>query len=198
MPLILALDQAPSGSGFGYGDGSGPPNHGYREFSDYGGNESALMDHVFDWVVTFGKSIGAEIVYTEQITPRKGKIVPGRGGKLRIQSELDTNVLHKQYAVYCAVAFACGKRGLGVPHLEALISDWRKRFLGTTAGKTDSLKAMAMAECATRNWYPANHHAAEALGIWDWAMQHHDPVYRHRTNPDHRRAQSRREAERIG
>lgn len=187
--IVLALDQAPRGAGFCYGDGSALPKWGYREFPSFEGNESALMDHVFDWLVTLGKSVGAEVAFTEQI------VINARA--------INTAVLHKQFAVYDAIAFACGKRGLNIDHYEALIAEWRVSFLGIGgapkhAGKsrTDYLKDLAMRECAARGWLPGTHHEAEAIGIWDYGLKKLDASYRHRSAFQTRRAQTRRDEER--
>lgn len=177
MPLVLGLDQAPSGTGWCYGDGSGPPTFGYRAFGNYADNESRMMDEIFDWLVAFGKSTGADAVCTEDII------------RSRRPNE---KTLGKQYCVMAAVAFACGKHGLMVPHYEAGVSEWRAWFLGT--GKGD--KEMAMMECARRDLYPENHHVAESIGIWSWCLQRLDKSYRARESFQTRRAQGRRDAER--
>jgi len=173
--IICGLDQAPSGTGFCYGDGSGPPTWGYREFSHYGDNEGALVRHVYDWFKTFAKSAAIETVYTEQVTVSRGK---GRGQQF---DNLNMPVLFKQIAVIVAIGFAA--HDLGIEHYEATISAWRKHFNRHAGGGGDHQKQLAVRRCADRGWLidPKDHHTAEACGIWDYAMCQEDPVYRHRT-----------------
>lgn len=169
--IVCGLDQAPSGTGWAYGDGSGPPRTGYQQFPDYGENESALIDYIFDWLVTFGKSAGIEAVYTEQI------VVNPRA--------INMPVLLKQCAVVCAVASACGKRGLNIPHYQAEIASWRVRFLGVggapkgiNGSRSDWLKNAACKACMQRGLLIDNHHIAEAVGIFDFGLSELDRKYR--------------------
>lgn len=175
--LILGLDQSPRGTGWAYGDGSCVPKFGYREFADYQGDESALMDHIFDWLVTFGKSIGVDAVFTEQII-----VYPQR---IEMQS------LHRQFAVYDAIAFACGSRGLRVPHYQADLTTWRMRFIGSRgaprAAKKGFLKDAAIRAAADRGWLTDNHHTAEAIGIWDYGLAELDANYEWSTRAHVRR-----------
>lgn len=184
MPVIIGLDQAPSGSGFCYGDGAGVPVWGYREFSDYGDNEAALIAHIRPWARNLLKSTGAGACFTEQIVVNKHHI--------------NMPVLMKQCAVVCAIATECGD--LGVDHYEALISEWRAAFLGIGGapkhGGGEFLKDLAMKECAQRGFLPQTHHEAEAIGIWSFGLAKLDPAYRARSKWQQRRAESRRDEER--
>jgi hypothetical protein len=184
--IVLGLDQAPRGIGWAYGDGSSAPRFGYHECPDYGQDEVALAGHVFDWILTFGKSVGVEVIATEQI--------------LINTKRPNTTTLYAQFAVWSAINLACAPRFLNIEHAQVLVSDWRAWFLGSFPRPkhvgTDFLKDLAMRECAARDLYPKTHHEAEAIGIWSYELQQRDPAYRARQKFQTRRAESRRDAER--
>jgi hypothetical protein len=187
--IVLALDQAPTITGWAYGGPNGAFKFGTKEFPDCGDNESTLMGEVFDWAVDLGKSIGVTAVFTEQLV-----IYPDR---VHLPS------LHKQFAIIHAVAFACGKHGLNVPHYEAPISAWRARFLGmasaprsiTKGGRKSFLKDAAQKACLDRGYLVDSHHAAEAVGILDYGLAELDEKYRWATNATVRRQREKATSE---
>lgn len=186
--IVLAFDQSPEVTGYAVGDPSGPPAFGSLIHSDYGGNEGLLMSQVYDQVTNLAKSFGAECIFWEQII-----IYPER---LHLPS------LAKQFAVKNAIEMA-GARALHIDVYEAPISKWRPWFLGTdktpkgTKDRTAWFKACAERECTEIGLWPGSHHEAEAVGIWHWAQQEIDADFRFKDGPRHRRAASRRDAERI-
>lgn len=187
MVMVLGLDQSPKGAGFCLGNGDGAPTFGYRSFPEFGNNEALLIREIRQWLTTLCKSSGVEAIFTEEVLAGRPLNVP---------------ILLKKCCVYAAVATVAGD--LNIDDYAAPISAWRSWFIGGTPPKEfkgaqrDWWKKKAILECTERNWYVENDHVAEACGIWSFGLQQIDPIYRHRARPDHRRAQSRREAERIG
>lgn len=167
--IVLGLDQAPAGSGWAVGDGMRPPQRGYKQFPDYGENESALIGTVIDWLVTLAKSSGAEAIYTEQI------ILSLRHPNIP--------VLIKQAAIVAAVATVCSKHFLNLPHYQAEISSWRKRcgIMGP------DWKQAALQWSLAQGWPTDNHHVAEATGIWHFGLCELNKGYRHHTEVSARR-----------
>jgi hypothetical protein len=168
--IVLALDQAPSGTGWAWGTASSSPNQGYKQFPDYGNNESALFGYVFKWLRNFAKSIGAEAIYTEQII-----IVP---------KHFHAPTVAKQYAVFAAALAACSEEFLNIPHYEAEVSTWRHAcgILGP------DWKQAAIRWATSRGFYTDNHHVAEAIGILHHGLCEHDREYRLRSQAELRRA----------
>lgn len=180
--IVLGLDQAPKGSGWAVGDGSTvrPVQWGYKEFPDYGENESELTGFIIDWLRNLIKSSGAEAVYTEQI------ILDLRHPNIP--------VLILQASVIAAVAVTCNKHFCNVPHFQAEISSWRKR-----AGIVGpDWKDAAIRWCAlTRNVLTSNHHIAEAVGVWHFGLCELDASYRARADVELRRAQHQKSLEGV-
>jgi hypothetical protein len=179
--IVLGMDQAPSGSGYCHGDGSGVPSWGYHEFPNYGDNEASLISHIRAWLTNLVKSSGAQAIVTEQILINK--------------RHTNVPVILKQCAVVCAVATVAGD--LGLDHYQADVSVWRKHFLRSAGGSSETLKDLARVRCAERGWLIDNHHVAEACGIWDWGLCELDRVYRHRSGHHRRRAENADDARKV-
>lgn len=179
--LILGLDQAPSNIGFAYGEPGAVPVWGVHRCNDYGDNTARLGKHVREWVMTLGKSIGAERIYYEQTLVRKfGFSMP---------------TYRKQTKVADAIETAADMLGLLDDVFEVDIGDWRREFY---AGKrppknADSQSAVwkeiAVQECLARNWLVEDHHAAEACGIWYYGCVHSDKRFRVQHKVTMRRAE---------
>jgi hypothetical protein len=190
---ILGLDQSPKGIGWAYGQPGEVPTRGYRPNPDYGDNTARLRKSVREWLVTFGKSIGVERIYFEQILVRDTK------------KGLHMPTLHKQFAVVGGIETAAEQLGLEDDCYETLIADWRREFYAgsrPTKGQgssSDAWKDMALQECLRRGWLIDNHNIAEACGVWDYGCKHSDKIYRVRAGVTKRRQQSAAdEARRAG
>ena len=63
----------------------------------------------------------------------------------------------------------------GIVHCKSIrleiapISTWRKHFIGKGNHPGPIAKGLALRRCALLGWDAADHNAAEAGGIWDWA-----------------------------
>ena len=181
--IVLGLDQAPSGTGWALGDGSGRPQFGYKAFPDYGNNESKLIGYIIAWLLPFARRCGVSTIFSEQIV-------------IDTKRHANVPVLMKQCAVVSAIATVCcdelkdpetGEvvfKGLAIPHYQAEIAAWRKRFIGLGMApsgfewKTEAIKA-----CADRGWLIDRHDIAEACGVWDYGLAELDRVYRY--GPSH-------------
>lgn len=200
--MIGALDQAPRGIGWAYGEPGGTPKRGYQPLSDFGFNDALREEEVEDWVVAFCKSAGIERLYFEQVIVRK--------------VGLDINVLYAQMAVVCGVYVGARRSGLKHETLQVNIADWRDSFYhGRRAPKskargseTEAWKDMSMTECLRRGWlieepfpdrpikFRVAHNIAEACGIWDHGCKLSDKNYYTRSRIDARRQQTKADEER--
>ena len=189
--IVLGLDQAPRGIGWAYGSPGSVPARGWRENPDYGDNTARLRRDVREWAMTFIKSTGANAIFFEQVLVR--------------MHGLHMPTLHKQFAVVGGIETAAEMLGLEDDCYEVMIADWRTRFhhgmrpQRGQGGEGDAWKAMALKECAARNWWTADHNAAEACGIWFYGCLSSDKVFRARSKVATRRAEhaadeARREA----
>ena len=179
--MIVAFDQAPRGIGWAYGLPGSVPTRGWRENSDFGDNTARLRRDVREWAVSFLKSVGATSIYFEQILVRKfGLHMP---------------TLHRQFAVVGGIETAAEMVGLEDRCFEVMIADWRREFhhgAQPQRGKGDesaAWKALALKECAARNWWTEDHNIAEACGIWDYGCKCEDNIYRQRAKRAKRRAE---------
>lgn len=188
-PIILALDQSPTVTGWAVGDGTTPPVWGLMHHPNFGDNEAALMCAVYDQTVNLGKPYGAEYLFTEQLLLGTNS------------SNENVKLFIKKSAVMLSMHFAA-KRALQAEPYEAPIGTWREYFLGTASApkgcsdRTSWLKDCAMQECAAANMLPATHHEAEAIGIWHYAQHLLNPRFRQTDGPRRRRAAQKRDDER--
>jgi hypothetical protein len=196
--FVLGLDQSPTLTGFFAGDGKEPPAWGVKEHPDYADNEIPLIAHYREWLTNLVKSRGVEYIFYEQIlvvnrTPK---------GSHRQGATVNVPVLLKQCAVTCSILCVAGD--LSLPAFCVNITEWRDAFLGTHQApknireRADWFKTEACAAALERGVLiePKQHHAAEAMGIWEYGMAQLDPVFEHRMGPVIRRAKSRRDEER--
>lgn len=179
--IIAAFDQAVVGIGWAYGEPGSVPTRGWQELPNYGNNTARLGKYVREWAIKFLKSTGAERVFFEQVIVRKfGLHMP---------------TLQKQLKVASAIETAAEMVGLEDHAYEVLIADWRREFhhgLSPAKGRGDeseAWKALALKECAARNWWTEDHNVAEACGIWDFGCKCEDPTYRARARLLKRRAE---------
>jgi hypothetical protein len=209
--IILGLDQAPIGIGFAYGEPGSVPTRGYHENPNYGDNTGRLSAHVYDWVKTFAKSIGAERAYFEQIVVRKPKKFE-KNGRMIDKWALDINILHRQFAVVAGIELGLNHIGLADGAYEVDIADWRREFYAGSrptrgqGSESEAWKVMSLRECLRRGWLiteelngKPNHNVAEACAIWFYGCCHADRRFRVAAGIDKRRQQmkadeARREA----
>ena len=179
--IILGLDQAPRGIGFAYGEPGAVPVRGWHELPDYGNNTARLRRAVREWTSQIIKSTGAERIYFEQILIRTVRI--------------HMPTMHRQFAVVGGIETAAEMLGLEDFCFEVMIADWRREFhhgARPQHGKDDqseAWKALALKECAARNWWTEDHNVAEACGIWAFGCLCEDPIHRARSRLAKRRAQ---------
>lgn len=180
--LVLGLDQSPKGIGWCYGLPGAKPAFGYHQNLDFGDNTARLGRHVREWLITFAKSAGVETIYFEQVLVRKyGLHMP---------------TLYRQMAVVAGIETAAEMIGLEDSCFQIMIADWRTQFhhgMRPPKGQgdeSDAWKAMAIKECARRDWYTTDHNIAEACGIWHYGCLVQDKVFRARQRVAKRRAES--------
>lgn len=178
--IVLGLDQS-SNTGWAVGEPGAKPRYGVYEVPDFAGHEGRTIRALKDWLVNFIKSEGVEHVFWE------GVYIPP-------QAKVDINKIFKLISFANAVQLACCETN--TPDGYVVVGEWRNHFLGTAAGGTDVLKAMAVRQCFDRGWgMPDSHHAAEACGIWDLGCTKIDKNYRWLSRPATRRAEIKAEAE---
>jgi hypothetical protein len=167
--IILGLDQAVKGIGWAYGEPGSVPTRGWHENPDYGNNTARLGKHVREWLLTFGKSIGVDRIYFEQVFVRK--------------HGLDMPVLYKQLAVVGGIETAADNLDLLDDTFQVQVIKWRQIFFAgarpTKGADTESeaWKNMALAQCAREGWLTDDHNVAEACGIWVYGCCHSDRQY---------------------
>ena len=175
--IVAGFDQAPRGTGWCVGDGSGPPERGYVEHGNYGDNEGALMCEIMTWLEAFLEAYRPHAIATEQI--------------LIVQATFNAHVVDNQYAVRNCFSLAAARRN--IPHYQAEVVTWREHFLGLSRAPKNTpkgwLKDRALQACLDRGWLCDNDHIAESVGIWDWLLATLDRGYRARSGPARRRAE---------
>jgi hypothetical protein len=176
--MIVGLDQSPSGIGFAYGEPGSVPARGYHELPDYGDNTARLGGAVRKWAVPFFKSVGAEIIYYEEI----------------FKGEKSIDVIFKQATVITNLETAADIIGRPDDIYMVTCKEWRDDFfMGAKPtkphDKSAQWKSMALAQCLRKNWLTDNHHVAEACGIWFRGCMLNDPRFRHAQKVHQRRAE---------
>lgn len=176
--MALACDQSPSATGWCYGDGNDAPTLGVEEHS-FVDHEAELRAEVFQWARRFIRNIGAEYVFLESI--------------LIYTRRINIQGIHKQFAVYNAIALAAHDNGVPIRRIEP--KAWRHRFIGRGDAPADVherdrrewLKLEAMHSALDRAWQLNSHDAAEAGGLWDFGLASLDPEYAKRSEVARRR-----------
>lgn len=187
--IVAGLDQSPRGIGFAVGSPGSVPLRGYRENPDFGDNTARLGIDVYRWAQGFIREHRVERIYYEQILLRK-------------HGSFDAHVFHKQARVVGGIELAAAEAGLADDAYEVLVADWRREFHHGMQPQRDkgdlsaAWKALALKECAARNWWTEDHNVAEACGIWAFGCLCEDPIHRARSRLAKRRAQHEQDEER--
>lgn len=192
MIKALALDQAPTHSGWAVGSpDSRPPAFGHWRLRPWGTEEGERLVEFEDRMMGLIDRYAVTHVFFEALYP--------------IITPRDFAVRENQAKVVGSIESKCAR--LKIPYCKVIIADWRMRFIGRTkplpglkgdAGRQD-LKQAAIVACAKRGWYVDNPDAAEACGILNFGLSTLDPTYERRDQPLMRRAQSEAdEARRAG
>lgn len=171
--IVLGIDQAPRNCGYCYGDTSSeaPPKWGCVEFPSFGENGVLLIREIRKWMMSIIEIAKPQFIYCEQIIIRPAHI--------------NLPVTYQQFAVVAGIEAACDFYNVECFMVD--LSVWRKRFLGRgnapkwAVDRTDWLKEAAKQSCLERGWLVDNHHAAEAIGIYDFGAAHCDIEYRRKT-----------------
>lgn len=179
--IVCGLDQSPRGIGWAVGEPGSVPLRGYVENPNYGDNTARLGVYVFRWAVAFFTEHQVARIFYEQIIARR--------------NGFNAPTFHKQARVVGGIELAAAELGMADHAYEVLIADWRREFhhgLSPAKGRGDeseAWKALALKECAARNWWTEDHNVAEACGIWDFGCKCEDPTYRARARLLKRRAE---------
>jgi len=157
--IVLAFDQAPLHTGFAWGEDTAgtKPTWGIRHFASFGENEDRLYLAYRKWLAGLFDEVNPGFVFWEQMIARND----------------NTATFHAQFAVWAAIMSTCADRG--IPQLEIVIAQWRKRALGNPKrpawapeDEDDWLKKAAIKACADLDWFIDNHNIAEAALQWDF------------------------------
>lgn len=151
---ILTLDLA---TNFGWARCAvtGSPESGAVKLPDTGRDIGRFLAVYERWLVKMLREYGIDFVaYEQPILPHIKNL----------------HTLRKLYSLAGVTELVCKKERVRV--VEVPISTWRMHFIGKCrnfATKTEA-KEMAIAACLERDWNPATHDEAEALGILDYVF----------------------------
>lgn len=176
---ILAFDPSQTRTGWAVFDESGPLSWGHFEYTPWGNSEPY-------WICKFHVDVTElvlkhkpdEVAYEQTFLP-KGPI----------RQKVDTFASRfSQFALVATIMLVSEQNSL--PVSQAIISDWRKRFLGTSRApvsltgsqRTKWFKEQAITVCNQRGWSTAEPDEAEALGIGDFVMCCRVPAYKEMTD----------------
>lgn len=164
-PVVLALDQSPTATGFAIGQPcESRPRFGVFRLPPWNNNEGERLLAFETWLLATIAQHGVTNVFYE---------APVEMGSIK-SAEIDS----KQKALIGCIQTNT-YRALKREPPQVFVASWRSRFLGTTKAppgltrpeqRRAELKRMALKACAMRGWLVEDDNAAEALGILDFAL----------------------------
>ncbi len=164
---LLAFDPSQTRTGWAlFGEG-GPVDYGHFDYPSWGDREPVFIDRFHRDVTELVQKAKATVMVYE------GTFIP-RGKSRR---PIDTFAgRFAQLSLVTIIMLVAEQNGLPVSQVG--ISDWRKRFIGTSRSPTELtgskstkwFKDKAIETCNKRGWSTVEPDEAEALGIGDYAM----------------------------